>query len=367
MSEIAHRFIRFFIVVLGVSAFSIVLYFFSVVAYPFIIAFLIAIFINPAVNFLQKKAGFPRPLAIFAVLGIIFGLICTLLILLVAELLSGAEHLAKTIPGLVNDIVISISEWFATKVTPFFTNLAGQFVPLNESQKEALVENIHEVLNNLAYSATFLLQDALSFLPGILGWFPNAVMVLVFSVLATFFISNEWMSIKNSFERLLPHYVQKSSLKVYKNLRDTLFGYVRAQITLIFISFLIILLGLFILKIQYALISALLIAIVDLLPILGPGLIFIPWILYQYFSGEISIAVGLLVIYVVMTVVRQILEPKIVSSQIGLSPLLTLLAIFMGLKIFGFIGFFLGPLIFILILALYRNGVLQDLWKFILG
>lgn len=367
MNTYAHRFFRLLIVLFGITSILLFLYFFSSVAYPFIISFIFALLINPAVNFLQRKASFPRALAVATVLGAIFGLIISFLILVVAELLSGAEHLAKTLPPLINDAFIEINTWFTTKVIPFFTNLAGQFFNLSESGQQALIENIHEILNNLAYSVAFLLQDSLSILPGLISWFPNAVTVLIFSVMATFFISNEWFRIKNSVENFLPQYVKQNSFKVYMNLKETLFGYIRAQLTLISISFVIALIGFLILKIHYGLVLAIFIAIVDLLPILGPGLIFVPWILYQFFSGSVSFAVGLLVLYVVMTVIRQLLEPKIVSTQIGLSPLATLLAIFIGLKIFGIAGFFLGPLTFIIIMALYRTGVLEDIWKFIVG
>jgi sporulation integral membrane protein YtvI len=153
---------------------------------------------------------------------------------------------------------------------------------------------------------------------------------------------------------------------VLKDIRTSLFGFVRAQLTLISITAILVLIGLWILGVKYALTVAIIIGLVDLLPYLGVGSVLVPWSAYSFFfAGDTRMAVGLLILYVVLLVVRQMLEAKLVSSNVGLDPLTTLIALFVGLNLFGFIGLIIGPVSVVVMIALYRAHVFRDLWRFI--
>ena len=129
----------------------------------------------------------------------------------------------------------------------------------------------------------------------------------------------------------------------------------------------IILIGLFILRVDYAVTIALITGFVDLLPYVGTGLIFVPWIIYQAITGNIGLAIGLAVLYVVVLVQRQLMEPKVLSSNIGLDPLATLIALFIGFKLIGFLGLIVGPVALVILTTLHRANVFRDLWTFIKG
>ncbi|MEM5598483.1 AI-2E family transporter [Niallia circulans] len=128
-----------------------------------------------------------------------------------------------------------------------------------------------------------------------------------------------------------------------------MFGFLKAQLTLVSITTVIILIGLLILRVDYAITIALLTGIVDIIPYLGTGLIFVPWIIYEIITGQIVLAIGLSVLYIIVLVQRQIMEPKILSSNIGLDPLATLIALFVGFKLFGFIGLIVGPVSLVIV------------------
>ena len=98
----------------------------------------------------------------------------------------------------------------------------------------------------------------------------------------------------------------------------------------------IVLIGLLILRVPYAITIAIITGVVDLLPYLGTGAVFVPWVIYVFFTGDTAFAIGLLILYIVVIVQRQIMEPKVLSSNIGLDPLATLVALFVGFKLFGF-------------------------------
>ena len=111
------------------------------------------------------------------------------------------------------------------------------------------------------------------------------------------------------------------------------------------LTFIEIFIGLSLLRVNYALLVALLVAIVDIFPILGTGTILIPWAVFALVSGNVGLGSGLLILYGVSLIVRQVLEPKIVGNSIGLHPLATLAAVYLGIKFTGFLGIFIGPIV----------------------
>ena len=151
------------------------------------------------------------------------------------------------------------------------------------------------------------------------------------------------------------------------DLKMALVGFIRAQLTLITLTAIIILVGLMILKVNYALTLALVIGLVDLLPYLGVGAVMVPWIVYLFIVGNYKLAIGLSILYLITIVVRQFLEPKVYASNIGLDPLLTLVALFVGLQLFGFIGLIIGPTLTVILMALYRARVFHDTFDYIAG
>jgi len=161
--------------------------------------------------------------------------------------------------------------------------------------------------------------------------------------------------------------LSKSGKSVFVDLKRALLGFLKAQLTLVSITTVIILIGLIILRVDYAITIALVTGIVDIIPYLGTGLVFVPWIIYEVITGQMPQAIGLTVLYIIVLVQRQIMEPKILSSSIGLDPLATLVALFVGFKLIGFLGLIVGPVTLVIISTLNKAGVFADLWSFIKG
>jgi len=136
---------------------------------------------------------------------------------------------------------------------------------------------------------------------------------------------------------------------------------------LLFITAAIVIIGLLIMLVEYAITIGLLTGLVDLLPYLGTGTVFIPWIVYLFFKGNYSMVIGLSILYAVVLIFRQIIEPKVVAESVGLDPLLTLVALFVGLQLFGFLGLIIGPVSLVLINALVKANVFTDVWKYVRG
>ncbi|WP_423799291.1 sporulation integral membrane protein YtvI [Neobacillus sp. SAB-20_R2A] len=358
-----NRSIRFLIVigvvVLGLLSF----YYLSRITYPFLIGLIIALAINPLVNLFENKTKMPRVLAVFVALIIIFAIFAGLITLLVVEIVTGATYLAKVIPEHLNTLIKFLEDYF----TDLYNQLTSVFNKLNPGQKDTIITNIQNIGKRVGSTVGNFIQGFFGSIPNVISWIPNAATVLIFSLLATFFISKDWYRLKAMGGRLLPQKARTSGKTVFVDLKKALFGFIRAQLTLISITTVIILVGLLILRVDYAITIALLTGLVDIIPYLGTGAVFVPWIVYEVISGDVGLAIGLGVLYIIVLVQRQIMEPKILSSNIGLDPLATLIALFVGFKLIGFLGLIVGPVTLVIISTLYRANVFHDLWKFIVG
>ena len=353
--------LRFLLVLAIVVVGLIALYFISTVTYPFIIALAIAFIINPLVNFFQRKGRMPRTLAVFLALILVFGLVAGLVTLLIAEIISGANYLANVVPSHFEKLVVYIEEIITAQIIPLYNQLTNLFNNLESGQQNTIIENIQNVGTTVATNVGQFIQT------NFLGWLPNAATVLIFSLLATFFISKDWERLVGIGRKVIPVKARTSGKTVFVDLQKALFGFIKAQATLISITTVIVLIGLLVLRVEYAITIALLIGIVDILPYLGTGLVFVPWIIYSALSGDVHLALGLGVLYVIVIVQRQIMEPKILSSSIGLDPLATLISLFVGFKLFGFLGLIIGPVLLVILKTLNSTGVFRDIWSFVTG
>lgn len=362
-----HRSIRFLIVIGTVILGLLSLFYLSKITYPFIIGFLIAFLINPIVNFLETKGRIPRALSVIISIILILGVFAGLVTLLVAEIVSGADYLARVVPSHVETLIDYIENLFAAQIIPLYNQLTGMFNSLDAGQQSTIMQNIENVGKTIGTTLGNFIQNFFEKIPTIISWFPNAATVLIFSLLATFFISKDWKRLTGYAEKILPTKAKSSTQRVFVDLKKALFGFVKAQLTLISITTLIILIGLLILRVDYAITIALVTGLVDIIPYLGTGLIFVPWIIYEAIIGEIGLAIGIGVLYIIVLVQRQVMEPKVLSSNIGMDPLATLVALFVGFKLIGFLGLIVGPVTLVLITTLHRAHVFRDIWAYIKG
>lgn len=181
-------------------------------------------------------------------------------------------------------------------------------------------------------------------------------MVLVVSIVATFFMSASYPGVKNFFSNLIPRKWKPSAHSVSRDLGAAVVGFVRAEAILISVTGLILTLGLVWMGNPYAFTIGFISVFLDLLPIVGTGMIFVPWIVGLFILGSVSEGIKLLIIYLIAMVVRQIIEPKIMSQNIGIHPLATIISMYVGLKLLGAFGLILGPGLVIIYEALRKAG-----------
>src|SRR5690625_7436 len=357
--------LRFLIVILLLITGIIAIYFIGKLIIPFIIGFFIALIINPLVNFLQKKTKMPRGFSVITAILTILAVISAAITLLVNEAIQGFTYLSKVVPEQYKKFAAFMEELYISKIFPFYNNLLHLFRDLDHSERSTILDSMQIIGTKLTDAFSNLVQALGNGLYIVITKIPNVATILIISLLAAFFISKDWHRLIRYMHSIVPQPVHSKINQIYEGLQRALLGFLKAEFKLTFISAVIVFIGLLILRVEHALSIALIIWVVDFLPYLGAILIFLPWVIYSFATGDIFLGIGLAILYGLIVLQRQLIKPKILSSSIGISPLLTLMTMYVGFKLIGLIGIVLGPLTFIFIKILYETKILKEIWEYI--
>lgn len=328
----------------------------SIFYMPFLVAFIISLMIEPAIKFIMKKTKLTRRTSSIIIFVIVSIIILGSLSWLIITLFSESSSLLQ---GL---------NYYFDKAYIQFQNLISTFNFDKIHLSNGILSVIENSTEDLLTTASNWLRNALTGLLNILTSLPSIAICIGITVIALYFICVDKIYILDQIEYHLPK-VWVKKLRVHlKDLIETLGGYLKAEATLILVSFVISLVGLYILEfsgfnIQYPLLMALAIGFVDALPILGSGTVMIPWAIICAINGDLNLGIAIIVLLIVMSVVRQILEPKLVSKNIGVHPIFTLIAMYTGFKIIGVIGLLIGPIVLIIFKNIFANLIDKGVFK----
>ncbi len=313
---------------------------------PIIIGLILANLIHPLVNRVEGSMPGGRTVAVLTVLVVIVGVMSLLLALGISRFYMEVNQLINRLP----DYETLIDQFhFEANWRSFL-----EAFEISETIIEAVEENIQIIFDTVRSGLLELANFALS----ALGRLPMALMIFFLSIVATFYISRDYYRLEKVLYKLFPDHWHEQVDAFKHELSISAIGYIKAQLILISISGFITGIGLTIMSSGYALSLAVLAALLDLIPIIGPALIFYPWAFVNFLMGEISFALGLVIIHLILTGVRQAAEGQIIGDHIGIHPLATLMALFVGFRVLGVIGFLIGPILLVLIKTSARAGLL---------
>ena len=313
---------------------------------PFIIAVVFTLVMAPLIDFFQARLKLSPGISTLAGMLLFFGAIGSLLGLVALKLVAELIQLSATLPEQSENLWLFYQE-FVGRATEFYGTLPHNVTATLEQSVNSLTANLQGVIGTLVNS---LLQ--------VVSLVPGTITVFVVTLLATYFLARDRRQIVQLWLNLVPAPWGVRTVGIARQIAGAFVGYLRAQALLIFITTVISVTGLFLIGAKYALTVGLLIGFFDLIPVLGPATVYLPWIIWSFTAGSTSFGVKLSVLYVIVLAVRQIMETKFVSANLGLHPLATLLAMYAGLKIIGLPGLVLGPILLIAALATYKAGVL---------
>ena len=337
-------------IIISILALPILLYFIFPHFFPFIIALLLAIMLEPVNEWLTRNTKLKRKAAIhityFLFLASIALIIYFTITKIIIELVNFTTFVQKNIPLIqewftdfyqrVQDIIQMLPPETATRMNQSFMNFVDQLANLN------------------------LLTTIWTFVLNLSTVIPNLFFIFLIILISLYFFTLQLPGLKNQFYSYFTDSSKKKVEVVLKDIRYATVGFLQGQLILSSITYSVSLIGLLILNVDYAVIIAFIIIIVDVLPILGTGSVLVPWALYSFTQGLTYLGIGLLVLFLVITVLRRIIEPKILGERIGLSALSTLISIWVGFKALGVVGVFLGPLLIILFKALVKADIIPS-------
>lgn len=318
--------------------------------FPFIIGLLITALVQKPSEFISKKIRIKKGVCALV-----------LVILTYIALLAIISFCLYKAVGAFSSVYNSFSEnidYFEELFESFGKKLSGIFEGLPKGVKDSLTNIFQNLLGTVAESVTSFVSHiaatAASFAPGVF------VSVIV-TIVASCYIAKDYDSVKKVAKGLISDRICHLLLKIKEIATTKIFKIIKGYLLIMLITFVELSVGFLLLRIKNAIVFAMLIALLDLLPVLGTGTILIPLGIINLISGEYFISAALIILYIIVLIVRNIIEPKVISHQVGLHPLVALLCIFIGLKLFGFVGMFFLPLIVVLIYNLVKEGELNFL------
>ncbi len=321
---------------------------------PFIIAYILAYLTDPIVSFLEHKIKLPRKLASLITILLTVSLIISVLSSIIYRLVYEIKELAENLPDFLAMLALNINNLLDKGISAY-VNLPVEVSQFIDTVITGLLTNLTSIIGPLTDATT-------RFAYIVVKSFPAIFVFTIVLILATYFISSEKKIIDRFIVKQIPVSWASKIVSIKNDLSFALLGYVKAQLILMSITFVEISIGLVIIGVNYSITLGLFIALVDALPIFGTGTILIPWAISSLIIGDFRLAFSLIVLYGICLFVRQLLEPKVIGKQIGVYPLVTLISMYVGLKVFGILGMILGPVMILVLRNLQKSGLIR-LWR----
>lgn len=340
--------------------------------FPIICAAVVAMILQKPVDFISRtthiKRGFVSAVSVLFSFFFLVAILGLILVWIGSEFKGFFQYFMvqlEDIPALIE------------KVRGYLANILT-FLP--EKAETAVMSFINEKINVLFNSNSDTTTGSPDFDFSILStpllgiWntakqIPTTLVSIVVAIVACCFMTADFDSLRNFVLGFFKPETQNKIVRAKRLLFPSLGKMVKAYAIIITITFCELSLGLSILKLLniydggYIFVISALTAVIDIVPVLGTGTVLIPWALYNLISGNYALAIGLLVIYACITVIRQVIEPKLVATQLGLPAFLTIVSMFIGSQIFGVIGIFILPITIVMLKLLNDEGIISITYK----
>ncbi len=320
---------------------------------PFIFAFIISLAVNPLAEILRKKLRLPQTLTAIIVVILTVGIVGGALVGIVWKIVSELKSIYIQLPQIYDEATISIQR-IVDNLSDFYNALPDD------------IQNVFDTLGkNIQSGISGFINDnyrpVMSGAGSVAKALPSIFIGIIVFILSLYFMISNGKQVRNIVGKIIPQKMLDGMSTVWGEIKKYLGGYVKAQLIIMSISFVIILIGLSILKVQYSMLIALGVALLDALPFFGSGAVLIPWSVISFISSDIKMGIGMIIIYLSVIFTRQMVEPKIVSSNIGINPLFTLMSMYIGYRIFSLGGMILGPVIIMLTVSFYKAGAFNGI------
>ncbi|MBO5305287.1 MAG: sporulation integral membrane protein YtvI [Clostridia bacterium] len=332
-----------FCVLVAIGALFLVGKYLLIAVLPFLIAWGTALMLRPLAKLVAEKSGLPQKLCATLLLLTLFLLIGLLLVFTVSKLLSESGRLLERLSA-ESDKIGAYLAALAERISSL-----GERIPIlrelsNIKGLEALDGYIDSLLSEVVRTLTSAITTRLpSLIGGFISALPSFLLFFIISVMASFYFTLDLDTIHSFLGSFLPQKISARLPALQKGFKNFLTRYLRAYSIILFLTFCELYVGFSVLSLEYRLLPAILIALVDVFPVLGVGTVLLPWAAIVLLGGNYYLGFGLIILWAAVTVVRQIIEPRIVGGTLGVHPVLMLIAMYIGFRLFGILGILLSP------------------------
>lgn len=315
---------------------------------PFVIGWCIASIAVPMVNWLEKKFNIVKKLGSALVVILVIAIIVTIFYFAISRLVMEISDLVKNVPDLYQQLESGLHQIGETLSGVFKRLPAG----VQDGWNTALI-NLDQMMGDLVKRASEPTMEAAG---NFAKKLPSYVIYLIMALMSAYFFTVQREEVINWVRKVAPPSIEKRMTLVMDNLRYAVGGYLKAQLKIMGIVFLILAVGFAMLRINYFVLVAFLIAFLDFLPFFGTGTAMIPWATYKFLMGNYTMAIMLIVIYIITQVSRQLLQPKLVADSVGLNPLVTLILLYIGYRVSNVLGMILAVPIGMVVINMCQAG-----------
>lgn len=318
---------------------------------PFVVGWIIAMIANPLVRFFEQKIKIRRKAGSAIVIVAVLALVVCLGYLVIARLISEGAGFIADLPDIWKGLERDLNQ-VGANLTDFYARFPLEIRENLSVISEKLVQYIGDAINGLSAPTVTAVGNFAKNIPSIL-------IGTIMCLLSSYFFVAEKDNVGKFLRKYLPESFREKWNVLSTSLAGAVGGYFKAQCKIEIWIYLILMIGLWILKVDYALLIALLIAVLDFLPIFGTGAVLWPWAVIELLAGDYRMALSLMIIWGVAQLLRQIIQPKIVGDSIGMPPIPTLFLLFIGYKVGSVVGIILAVPIGIVVVNMYEAGLFE--------
>jgi len=320
---------------------------------PFVVGWVIAMLANPLVRFLEKRLKIVRKHGSMLIIIAAIALVILCGYLVISKVVRELYGFISILPDLYGLLLQDLGE-----IETNMHGIAGKFPPQISEGIANLTDTLMQSLGDLIGAVG---APTVAAAGTVAKNIPNALIHVIFTILSAYFFIAERDRIVQTARERIPLSIREKWVFIANKFKRAVGGYFKAQFKIMGIVALILFVGFLVLDINYAVLFALLIAVLDFLPFFGTGTALIPWAVFKALSGDYEFAVGLIIIYLVSQLVRQVIQPKIVGDTIGLNPLATLFFMYIGYKVSSIFGMIIAVPIGMILISLYQAGAFDDI------
>ena len=317
---------------------------------PIIIGYIISLFANPIVRFLEEKIKMVRKHGSALVICLVIGIIAVALYGLIYLIINQIINIIQELPDILYKLERRISL------------ITRRYDGIYRSMPRWLRNNIDSLISNISLSSYKGEFSSFKVAKSTVSGLTSALIYVIFTVMAAYYFTSERDKVICRFRLCMPGYIMCEIRKVINNFKSILGDYIKVQLKIMLMLIVVLYLGLSLFGIRYSLLLAIVIGFLDLMPLLGIGTVLIPWCIGALLLDEMLLALELLILYVICVVIREVAEPKMFGKRIGIGTFATFFLLYIGLRVAGLIGLVLAMPLGIIIINLYKAGAFSKIF-----